>query len=240
MYPSSPPVMKPLEKGNAQVADRGSPGELCKTVWNSPALSNSSKSPLSQHTSILSSLNQAWQRKLCNFAGWTGIVLSPSFNCRNLKMPSPITHTIDESVGLKEHSLIGEFWAFDTFNEAIGRPLSHIQYISVQSWLPLGEVPVCVSKNLLSDEKATQTNSGASHSGTAAVACNVLRFLVVTKSNTVTLAPSEHLSATARYRLVELTAKHVMPSVPSGPWKNFCCFWSASHRIVLVPAGYMI
>merc|ERR1719199_1292538 len=107
-----------------------------------------------------------------------------------------MTQTMDESVGWKEHSRIGAFCALETFTCAIGRALSHSQYMSVQ--LPLEDGPVCVSKNLLSPENATDTNSTASQSPPNDEDDNVLRFFVATRSNTVTSAPEEHFSATAR------------------------------------------
>mmetsp|Transcript_71693 Transcript_71693/g.184908 ORF Transcript_71693/g.184908 Transcript_71693/m.184908 type:complete len:229 (-) Transcript_71693:406-1092(-) len=127
MMPSSPPVTKPLENARAQVAERGSPGEHSSTVWNSPLLSKSMRSPFSQHTSILSSLSHAWQRRLGTEAGPTGSVFRPSFICRNLKIPSPMTTAMEESVGLNEHSRMGACCALETLMDAIGRALSHIQ-----------------------------------------------------------------------------------------------------------------
>merc|ERR1711988_654301 len=102
----------------------------------------------------------------------------------------------------------------------MSRALSQYQYISVQSFLLLGDSPVCVTRYLWSEEKATLMNSGASHS----LLCRVLRLLVVTRSNTVTMAPVKDFSATAKYLLLAFTAKQVMPPEVEFPVKNFCCF----------------
>ena len=88
-----------------------------------------------------------------------GSVMTACHNCRRA------AQTMEESVGLKEHSRMRAFCGLDTLMDAMYLALSHIQYMSVQSCFSLGDLPVCVSRYLLSDEKATQTNSGASDSG---------------------------------------------------------------------------
>jgi len=110
---------------------------------------------------------------------------------------------------------------FETFTEPCGRALSQDQSTRVQSG-----GPPCVMRSLFSAEKAAQTYSLASQS---AEVRTPRRLLPVFTSKIEQAARSWKRSETARNFRFGLTARQVMPSLPSLPGKTrSCTFWSAA------------